>query len=120
MGLIEGMKAKANVWIEKEDKVVLSIWRIRLLEAIAETGSISAAASKMGVSYRRAWEKIHESEERLGAKLVETQTGGVDGGGSTLTPTAVDYIRRFHEFTSGLNDLVSQRFQEYFIKEQTN
>ena len=55
------MQIKANFWIEKEGKVVLSSWRVGLLEAIEETGSISAAASKMGVSYRRAWDKIHES-----------------------------------------------------------
>jgi molybdate transport system regulatory protein len=86
-----------------------------LLEAISETGSISAAADKMGISYRRAWDKIHESEDRLGIKLVDTQTGGIGGGGSQLTPEAVDYIDRFHQFTSGLNDLISLRFRECFI-----
>ena len=111
------MQAKANFWIEKEGLVVLSSWRVELLEAIAETGSITAAASKMDISYRRAWDKIHESEERLGAKLVETQVGGVDGGGSQLTSTATDYIQRFHGFTAGLNELVVQRFQEFFAEE---
>lgn len=108
------MQIKANFWIEKEGKVVLSSWRVGLLKAIEETGSISAAASKMGVSYRRAWDKIHESEERLGKKLVETQTGGTGGGGSLLTPVAVDYIRRFQELTDGLNDLIIERFEITF------
>ena len=108
------MQARANFWIEKDGKVVLSSWRVRLLEAVEETGSISAAASKMGISYRRAWEKIHECEERLGVRLVETQTGGEGGGGSHLTPAATNYIHRFREFTAGLNGLVTQRFQENF------
>lgn len=111
------MQVKANFWIEKEGKVVLSSWRIRLLKAIAETGSISAAAGKMGISYRRAWDKIHESEQRLGVKLVETQTGGSGGGGSELTEAAKDYIRRFEEFTSGLNEVLSRRFGEFFLEE---
>lgn len=114
------MRARANFWIEKEGKVVLSIWRVQFLEAIAETGSISAAAEKMNISYRRAWDKIHESEERLGVNLVETQTGGVDGGGSQLTPAAKDYIERFHQFTSGLNGLVAERFQEFFLQDQAD
>ena len=63
------MQARANFWIEESGQVVLSTWRVKLLEAVAETGSISAAAAKMGISYRRAWDKIHESEERLGVKL---------------------------------------------------
>lgn len=108
------MKARANFWIEKNGEVVLSSWRIRLLEAIEETGSISAAAEKMNISYRRAWDKIHESEERLGIKLVETQTGGSGGGGSYLTPTAQDYVKRFKDFTAGLNDMITQRFESYF------
>jgi molybdate transport system regulatory protein len=111
------LQARTNFWIEKEGEVVLSSWRVELLEAVEETGSISAAASRMGISYRRAWDKIHESEERLGVKLVETQTGGPGGGGSHLTPTAIDYIQRFHKFTAGLDALVSHRFQEYFITE---
>lgn len=109
------MQARANFWIEEAGQVVLSSWRVKLLEAVAETGSISAAAAKMGISYRRAWDKIHESEERLGIKLVDTQTGGVGGGGSELTAAAQDYIQRFHEFTNGLNELINQRFGEYFI-----
>ena len=112
---LDKMQPKANFWIEEDGKVVLSAWRVRLLEAISETGSISAAASRMDISYRRAWDKIHESEERLGVKLVDTQTGGVGGGGSELTPTAQDYIQRFHEFTAGLNELVAQRFRQHFI-----
>ena len=108
------MKARANFWIEKDGEVVLSSWRVRLLDAVEETGSISAAASKMDISYRRAWDKIHESEERLGVKLVETQTGGTGGGGSYLTPVGQDYVKRFKEFTAGLNDMVIQRFENYF------
>jgi len=111
------MRARANFWIEKDGKVVLSTWRVRLLEAVDETGSISAAASKMGVSYRRAWEKIHECEERLGEKLVETQVGGPGGGGANLTPVAADYIGRFRKFTAGLNDTISGRFEKYFPKQ---
>lgn len=109
------MQIRANFWIEKDGQVVLSSWRVRLLEAVAETGSISAAAEKMNISYRRAWDKIHECEERLGVKLVETQTGGSGGGGSQLTEAAVDYIRRFRAFTSGLDSTVRQRFYEFFV-----
>jgi molybdate transport system regulatory protein len=112
------MQAKANFWIEKNGKVAFSSWRVRLLEAVGETGSISAAASRMGVSYRRAWDKIHECEERLGIKLVETQTGGSGGGGSQLTPAALEYIQRFHNFADGLQTMVGIQFQEYFLKDQ--
>jgi len=40
---------KFNLWLERDGKVVLSAWRIRLLEAIEETGSITAAAVMMEI-----------------------------------------------------------------------
>ena len=64
------MQPRSNLWIEKNGQVVLSRWRVNLLRAIDETGSISAAAEKMQVSYHRAWEKLHEMETRLGVALV--------------------------------------------------
>ncbi len=52
------MQPKFNLWIEKDGKVVLSAWRVQLLEAIEAAGSISAAAEQMRLPYRRAWEKV--------------------------------------------------------------
>jgi molybdate transport system regulatory protein len=112
------MKPRVNLWIEIDDQVVLSRWRIDLLMAVAETGSITGAAERLGVPYRRAWEKIHEMEERLGAVLLDTQTGGSGGGGARLTPAAQDYIARFCRFSAGIDRYVQQHFQEAFEKEQ--
>jgi len=111
------MEPRANFWIEKDGEVVLSSWRVALLEAIAETGSITAGAQKMNVPYRVAWQKVHEMEERLGIPVLETQTGGVGGGGARLTPEAQRYVQRFRKFTAGLDELVQQRFREAFSDE---
>lgn len=108
------MKPRVNFWIEQDGEVVLSTWRVALLQAIAETGSITAAAEKMNVPYRVAWQKVHEMEERLGEPVLETQTGGAGGGGACLTPAGQRYVRRFQEFTKGLNELVQQRYREVF------
>ena len=108
------MQVKANFWIEKDGKVVLSRWRVGLLQAIDETGSISAAAQRMGIPYRRAWDKVHECEERLGVKLLNTQTGGSGGGGARLTQEGADYVRRFQQFSQGLDELIQSRFTGAF------
>lgn len=108
------MQIKANFWIEKDGKVVLSLWRVALLQAIDEDGSISAAAERLGVPYRRAWDRIHECEERLGVKLIDTQTGGTGGGGAQLTQEGTEYVRRFQQFSKGLDELIKSRFREVF------
>ena len=50
-----------------------------LLEAIAETGSISAAARKLGMSYRRGWLLVDVMNRCWSAPLVDTVVGGRKG-----------------------------------------
>jgi molybdate transport system regulatory protein len=114
------MKPRVNLWIEIDDQVVLSRWRVALLAAIAETGSISAAAERMEVPYRRAWQKIHEMEQRLGITLLETQTGGSKGGGAHLTPAAQEFIVRFRQFSEGIDRYIERHFATAFDKLDAN
>ncbi len=110
------MEPKVNLWIEIDEQVVLSRWRVELLKAIAEAGSISGAADLVGVPYRRAWEKINEMEQRLGVDLLDTQTGGSGGGGARLTPAALDYVARFQRFSQGIDAYVERHFRDAFEK----
>jgi len=57
-----------------------------LLDRIAETGSISAAARQMRMSYKRAWQLVDEMNHMFTQPLIEAAPGGVRGGGATLTP----------------------------------
>ncbi len=114
------MEPKYNFWLERNNEVVVSVWRIKLLDAIAQTGSISAGAEKMGVPYRVAWQKIREMEERLGQKLLETQTGGRDGGGAKLTPLAVDYVEKFTQFNEEAHQYLQTRYEAMFGETSLN
>ncbi|HXX03776.1 MAG TPA: LysR family transcriptional regulator [Xanthobacteraceae bacterium] len=60
--------------------------KIALLEAIRSTGSISAAARAIGMSYRRAWLLVEEINKTLREPAVRAETGGVRGGGAVVTP----------------------------------
>ncbi len=106
--------ARAKLWIERDGQLVLSDYRVRLLELIAETGSLSEAAHRMGLSYRRAWGKLREIERNLGRKLVHSEVGGAGGGSSSLTPEAEDLIRRYHRLRARLDDDLSEAFAELF------
>ncbi len=59
--------------------------KIALLEAIAATGSISAAGRKLRMSYKRAWDLTEQLNRDFGRKLVAASPGGSGGGGATLT-----------------------------------
>jgi molybdate transport system regulatory protein len=60
--------------------------KIALLEAIRSTGSISAAARSLGMSYRRAWLLVEEINRALRRPAVAAETGGRRGGGAVITP----------------------------------
>jgi molybdate transport system regulatory protein len=108
------MQPHYNLWLEVDGEVVLSLWRVGLLRAVAATGSISAAAEQLHIPYRTAWQKIHEMETRLGEKLVETQTGGQHGGGARLTPTGELYLDRFERFAHDMERFVADAFAANF------
>ncbi|MDX1375660.1 MAG: LysR family transcriptional regulator, partial [Burkholderiales bacterium] len=59
--------------------------RANLLEAIGRTGSISAAARELGMSYRRAWLLVDAVNRAFRRPLVERAAGGRGGGGARLT-----------------------------------
>jgi molybdate transport system regulatory protein len=69
--------------------------KIRLLELITETGSISAAGRALKMSYRQAWLLVAELNAMLKAPVVHAQSGGGGGGGAALTETGNDLVRLY-------------------------
>jgi len=59
--------------------------KVRLLELIDETGSISAAGRAMGMSYRQAWLLIDSMNQAFHEPVTETLRGGAKGGGAAVT-----------------------------------
>lgn len=104
-------RVRCKVWVERGPDVLLSEWRVELLEAVDETGSLAGAAEKLGVPYRTAWDKLKKTEECLTVRLLVTESGGAEGGGSRLTDEAKDLIARFRRVTAGLTDLVEHRYR---------
>lgn len=69
--------------------------KIALLEAIATTGSITAAAKRLDMSYRRAWLLVDTMNRCFKAPVVAAEAGGKRGGGTALTPLGAEVVRRY-------------------------
>jgi molybdate transport system regulatory protein len=69
--------------------------KIRLLEAIEKTGSISQAGRKLGMSYRRAWLLVDDMNSCFRDPVIAAQPGGAHGGGATLTSFGHKLIERY-------------------------
>ncbi len=87
--------------------------KIRLLELVAKTGSISAAARAMEMSYRRAWLLVEESNTLFAAPLVESSTGGVGGGGARLTDLGHAVIAAYRGIEKDAAHMVARRLAKF-------
>lgn len=69
--------------------------KARLVALIAATGSISAAAREMGMSYRRAWLLVEEVNASFAEPVVVAAAGGKRGGGTVVTAFGRRLVERF-------------------------
>jgi molybdate transport system regulatory protein len=98
-----GQAPALNIRVDLGEDVALGPGKIRLMELIAEHGSISAAGRAMGMSYRRAWLLVDSLNKAFREPLVASQTGGRKGGGAGLTKlgrSVVDHYRSIEAETT--------------------
>lgn len=80
--------------------------KIRLMELIAETGSISAAGRAMDMSYRRAWLLVDALNNMFDLPVVESQRGGKQGGGAALTEFGTSLLHTYRTMQEKLDQAV--------------
>ena len=110
---MENTKPRFKLWLEQDDgRVVMSDYRVRLLELIAATDSLAKAAAEMGLSYRRAWGKVRELEENLGYALVHSSVGGAGGGHTVVTEDGLALLAAYRRFQGRVANELDRAFNE--------
>ena len=90
--------------------------KAELVERIAETGSISAAARAMGMSYRRAWQLVEALNRDYRERVIDTATGGKRGGGAQVTPFGREVVAQFRAMEDKASAAIAsdlKRFARY-------
>ena len=85
-----------------------------LLEQVQEHKSLRAAAASMGMAYSKAWRIIRTAEEVFGCKLLNSTTGGRNGGGASLTPQAEQLLSAYNAYVADLQAYADEKFEEAF------
>lgn len=93
--------------------IALGPGKADLLDALARTGSISAAAREMGMSYRRAWLLVDTMNGCFRQPLVETVTGGKGGGGARITRFGLDVLARYRAMEQTAAAAVAAEMQQF-------
>ena len=85
--------------------------KAQLVAAIEATGSISAAARAMNMSYRRAWQLVEAINHSFRQAVIVTATGGKRGGGARVTPFGQELVRRFRAMEEKASAAIAKDLQ---------
>jgi molybdate transport system regulatory protein len=89
------LRYEGSLWLSDGARRWGGADRVELLAQIGTTGSITAAAKAVGMSYKGAWDAVETMNNLAGETLVLRATGGRGGGGARLTPRAERLIAAF-------------------------
>jgi molybdate transport system regulatory protein len=104
--------ARVRVSIVFESGARIGPGKAKLLESIRDTGSISAAAREMGMSYKRAWMLLNSINRAFTEPVVTAAPGGTGGGGAILTAFGGEVLERYNRIldraaTNAVDDLAA-------------
>lgn len=97
------------------EEIAIGPGKADLLAAIADTGSISASAKRLGMSYRRAWLLVDTMNRCFREPVVASAAGGPGGGGARVTDFGREVLDRFAAMRGAIDralDPELERFSE--------
>jgi molybdate transport system regulatory protein len=104
--------------IDFADNANVGPGKIALLEGIRASGSLSEAARRLGISYRRAWLLLDSLNSTFDVPTTVNSVGGRGGGGAELTPFGLLLATRYREVETRLNEVARECLDE--IKKHVN
>ncbi len=110
------MEVKVKVWLEDDNRnLVFGSGKNEILKYVELTGSISKAAQKVGMNYKKTWSHIQVLENYIEDKLVITKKGRGEDSGSKLTPKAKELIELYNQLNEDIKNYSQKRFEELFL-----
>lgn len=87
--------------------------RAELITRIDRTGSISAAAREMGMSYRRAWQLVEALNTSFRQPVIRTEIGGRHGGGARVTAFGRKLVERYRMMEEKASRAIAADLKEF-------
>ena len=104
--------ARLTLRVDLDEDRAVGPGKIRLLEAIRDTGSITKAGIALGMSYRRAWLLVDDMNKCFREPVVAAQAGGSHGGGAALTPFGARLIDQYRAIEAEAHSATASRLHE--------
>jgi len=84
--------------------------KIALLEHIHSSGSLSEAARKLRMSYRRAWLLLEDLNTSFQQPVAQLSVGGRGGGGASLTPFGAELVASYRSLEAHIRKRAQTAF----------
>ena len=104
---------KPQIRIMFRKAIAMGPGKADLLRTIDETGSISAAARQMEMSYRRAWLLVDTMNQSFKSPVVVTLTGGKAGGGAAVTEFGKEVLQRYSAMEEKASTSVARELRSF-------
>ena len=101
----------ARIRVLSGDQIALGPGKVALLEEIERSGSISKAARKLGLSYRRAWTLVDTMNKSFESYLVKSSAGGKKGGGTWLTPLGTKMAKTYRTMETKAEKAIQENWK---------
>lgn len=101
-------KIKFKCWVEDESGKLYGPGPNELIKNIQTEGSLSKAAEKMNMSYKKAWNLIQKLNSNSEEPWVILKKGGQHGGGAEITPLAIKAVQAFDNLELDITKLIDQ------------
>jgi molybdate transport system regulatory protein len=105
--------ASIRIRIAFREHIAMGQGKADLLEAIQRTGSISAAARELAMSYRKAWTMVDEMNQCFPGPVVAAAKGGLRGGGAQVTALGLEALTRFRRIQAKAFKAIEQDVLEF-------
>lgn len=93
----------ATVSVKRGPSPRVGLERVELIEAVAELGSIRAAATRLGLSYKGAWDIVQALNNLFETPLIEAAPGGKAGGAARVTERGREVLTAFRRVQAELD-----------------
>ena len=103
--------ARLTLRVDLDEDRAVGPGKIRLLEAIRDTGSITKAGIVLGMSYRRAWLLVEDMNNCFREPVVAAHAGGRRGGGAALSPFGRNLIDQYRAIEAEAHSATAPRLR---------
>ena len=103
--------ARLTLRVDLDEDRAVGPGKIRLLEAIRDTGSITKAGIALGMSYRRAWLLVDDMNNCFREPVVAAHAGGRRGGGAALSPFGRSLIDQYRAIEAEAHSATAPRLR---------